>query len=303
MRRESSSAAVSSLRERRPSWLRVKAIDRTTRQRMSSVLDALHTVCEEANCPNISECFGRGTATFLIMGDTCTRNCRFCAIGGGKPSPLDTDEPKRLASAASKLALRHVVITSVTRDDLADGGSAHFAACIQELRKLRPAPTVEVLTPDFKGDPEALATVLSVHPEVFNHNVETVPRLYPEVRPQANYEWSLAQLCRAREFSERQRRSGILVKSGMMLGLGEARDEVIAVMEDLRQAGVELITIGQYLKPLNIPDMHEVTRYVPPGEFAELGGIARKLGFLGVASGPLVRSSYRAQEMLRNAAR
>ncbi|OPX21524.1 MAG: lipoyl synthase [Planctomycetales bacterium 4484_113] len=298
MKQNSSSAARLAERQQRPAWLRVRAIDAATRRRMAETLGGLHTVCEEANCPNAGECFGRGTATFLIMGDVCTRNCRFCAIRSGKPQALDSNEPSRLAAAARKLQLKHVVVTSVTRDDLPDGGAAHFAACIRELRKLSPEPAVEVLTPDFRGNADALEVVLSAHPEVFNHNVETVPRLYPKVRPQANYEWSVSQLSRARRFADEGKSHRMLVKSGMMLGLGETRDEVLAVMADLRQAGVELITMGQYLKPLNIAGMHEVVRYVPPEEFAELAEAARQIGFLGVASGPLVRSSYHAEEML-----
>jgi len=278
-------------------------MDPATRKQMASTLAGLHTVCAEANCPNAGECFGRGTATFLIMGDVCTRSCRFCAVHSGKPRVLDLEEPIRLAKAAQELSLKHVVVTSVTRDDLEDAGARHIAACISELLKLEPAPTVEVLTPDFRGDGSALEAVLSAQPEVFNHNVETVPRLYPEVRPQASYEWSIAQLGRARRFADRGRNHRMFVKSGLMLGLGETRDEALAVMEDLRRVGVDLITIGQYLKPLNVPGKHEVARYVPPEEFAELGEIAHKLGFVGVASGPLVRSSYHAEEMLKNAAR
>ena len=330
---------------KRPAWLRVKALSPTARQMMASALSGLHTVCEEANCPNIGECYARGTATFMIMGNVCTRKCSFCAVATGAPGSLNPHEPELLADSVVALGLRHVVITSVNRDDLPDGGASHFAKCIRALRSLKNPPTIEVLTPDFQGDKDALYTVLKEFPEVFNHNVETVPRLYREVRVGAHYEWSILQLRRAREFAEShpfptelspsdcqvaqensksspiaaqsleeqkktkasaqilqklsekqvQLRPRILIKSGLMLGLGETLDEVVEVMMDLRDAGVDFITIGQYLKPLNDSTKHEVVRYAPPEEFEELAEIARDLGFLGVASGPLVRSSYFAE--------
>lgn len=253
---------------------------------------ALHTVCESARCPNLGECFRRGTATFLILGDTCTRNCRFCAVRKGVPLPPDPEEPGRVAEAARSLGLRHVVVTSVTRDDLPDGGATHFARTIQAVRRVLPQATVEVLVPDFLGSEEALSIVLSAHPDVLNHNVETVPRLYPLVRPQADYERSLELLQRARKYSPT-----LLVKSGLMVGLGEAQEEVEAVLRDLKGAGCDVVTIGQYLRPSmrHLP----VIEFVPPQTFEYYRECALRLGFQGVASGPFVRSSYRAEEFVR----
>lgn len=308
-------------RSKRPGWLRVKALSAEVRKTMSSALLGLHTVCEEANCPNIGECWGRRTATFMILGDICTRKCSFCAVATGRPREVNPYEPEILAKSAQRLGLKHVVITSVNRDDLPDGGASQFVACIEALRMLPSPPTVEVLTPDFKGDAGALFKVLFAFPDVFNHNVETVPRLYRTVRIGARYEWSIAQLRRAKDFAVANPRpnagvglslltsskqvaangASILIKSGLMLGLGESFDEVVQVLADLRDAGVDLVTIGQYLKPLNQEGKHDVVRYVPPEEFNELAEVARELGFLGVASGPLVRSSYFADAQLAKA--
>jgi lipoic acid synthetase len=262
---------------------------------MGALLSGLHTVCQEANCPNIGECFARGTATFMILGDICTRCCRFCAVAHGIPEPPDPGEPQRLADAALQLKLKHVVITSVTRDDLPDGGATHFAACINALRELKPAPSVEVLVPDFGGDTDAADIVLKALPEVFNHNIETVPRLYADVRPQADYARSIAVLAYAREHSQDVK---MLVKSGLMVGLGEEFDEVIVALGDLRAAGVDVVTIGQYLRP-TLGERHiEMVRFVEPAEFEAYADAARDMGFAGVASSPLVRSSYHADEQL-----
>ena len=259
---------------------------------MKSLLDglALHTVCESAHCPNQGDCLARRTATFMILGDVCTRNCRFCAVSHGRPAPTDPEEPRHIAEAAGYLGLRYVVITSVTRDDLPDGGAAQFAACIRELRALDPSIGVEVLVPDFRGDWRALDTVMEARPAVLNHNVETVPRLYASVRPQAGYARSVELLWRAKEM-----RLGALTKSGMMLGLGEEREEVLRVMHDLREAGCDFLTLGQYLAPSD--EHHPVVRFIPPEEFDEYARLAREAGFQGVAAAPLVRSSYHAGEL------
>jgi len=247
----------------------------------------LHTVCEEANCPNRGECFESKTATFMILGNVCTRNCTFCAVSKGKPQPVDPDEPERLAEAASKLGLEYVVVTSVTRDDLPDGGAGHFAKVTQELHKK--GIKTELLIPDFQGNEQALKTVLDSDPEVLNHNVETVPRLYPEVRPKANYLQSLELLNRARDHT---------TKSGIMLGLGEKQEEVEEVLDDLIKAGCDFLTIGQYLAPSRYH--HPVIDYVHPDKFEELKQIALHKGFKHVASGPFVRSSYHAKEAWEN---
>lgn len=250
----------------------------------------LNTVCRSARCPNAGECFSSGTATFLVMGDACTRDCRFCAVESRPPEPLDRDEPRRVAEAARRLGLRHAVVTQVTRDDVPDGGAHHMVAVILALREALPEATVEVLTSDLGGDLAAVDEVADALPDVFNHNIETVPRLYETVRPQADYRLSLAVLARVRE-----RRPMIPTKSGLMLGLGETAEEVEAVLRDLREAGCTMLTLGQYLRPSkrHLP----VAEYVPPGEFARLEGFARELGFAEVASAPFVRSSYRAGEM------
>lgn len=250
----------------------------------------LHTICQSALCPNQSECLASGTATFLILGEQCTRNCRFCAVPAGRPAPLDPGEPEKLARAAAALRLRHVVITSVTRDDLPDGGAGHFAATIRALRRHVPGATVEVLTPDFQGHARAIDTVIAARPEVFNHNIETVPRLYPAARPQAQYGRSLAFLRYIKEHGE-----DIFTKSGLMVGLGETLAELLAVMRDLRRAGCDILTIGQYLQPS--PQHLPVRRFVPPEEFARLKEKALVLGFKYVEAGPLVRSSYHAHKV------
>ena len=253
----------------------------------------LHTVCEEARCPNMGVCFSRPVATFLIMGPSCTRNCGFCSVGSSKPRPLSDDEPSRLADTARSMGLKYVVITSVTRDDLEDGGAAHFAKSIKAVKEAVPGAKVEVLTPDFGGSREALLTVLAAGPDVFNHNVETAPRLYPVVRPQADYKRSLAVLENAALAAPM-----VPVKSGFMLGFGETGDEVIKVMEDLRAHGCRMLTVGQYLRPTkkNLP----VTEYIEPARFEELKEAALRMGFVSVASGPLVRSSMNAEEYYHN---
>ncbi len=249
----------------------------------------LHTVCQNALCPNISECFGKGTATFMILGNVCTRNCRFCAVTTGEAQPVDNDEPGRLAAAVRKLGLRHVVITSVTRDDLPDGGAIHFAKTIDELHKEVPEITVEVLTPDFQGNEDSLKTVILSRPDIFNHNLETVPRLYPIVRHGADYRRSLLILNRARELDPE-----IPTKSGIMLGLGEERSEVSEVMRDLRDVGCSIITVGQYLSPSR--SHIRIKKYVHPEVFLDIEREAKELGFLYVACGPFVRSSFNAAE-------
>lgn len=250
----------------------------------------VHTVCQSARCPNIGECFGQGNATFLILGDTCTRDCRFCAVDHGPPAPLDPDEPTRVAKAARVLGLHYIVVTSVTRDDLPDGGAGQFAATIAALRERLPEAQVEVLVPDFRGSVEAVGTVLAARPHLFGHNVETVPRLYPQVRPQADYSRSLEVLRAARRLAPE-----VMTKSGLMVGLGESENEVVAVLRDLREAGASAVTIGQYLQPsrAQLP----VVEYVPPPVFARYRRAARELGFPHVLSGPLVRSSYHAAEL------
>lgn len=250
----------------------------------------LTTVCEEAKCPNRMECYSQKTATFMILGDVCTRPCGFCSVNKGKTSTLEADEPERVGEAAARLGLAHVVITSVTRDDLPDGGADHFHRAVRAVRA-RTGAAVEVLTPDFLGKPGALEHVVAAAPEVFNHNTETIPRLYREVRGRKSaYRWTLALLRRVKQLNP-----AIKTKSGLMLGLGETRDELLDVLADLRDVGCDLLTLGQYLRPT--PDHLPVVRYVHPEEFAELGRLARGLGFSGVSSGPFVRSSYHAREM------
>lgn len=276
---------------RLPPWLRVKVgkghQGRATR---AVVLGCgLHTVCQEARCPNIGECYGHGTATFLILGRICTRDCRFCAVEHGKPQPLDPDEPRRVAEAVRELGLDFAVVTSVTRDDLPDGGASQFAATIEAIRQISPGTLVEVLIPDFKGDENALRTVLEAGPAVLNHNVETVRRLQKDIRPAADYERSLWVLKRSKEIAP-----GIPTKSGIIVGLGETDEEIYETMEDLRRVGCEILTIGQYLRPTR---RHwPVDRYVPPEQFEVYQQWGEELGFAFVASGPFVRSSYRAAE-------
>ncbi len=254
----------------------------------------LRTVCQSARCPNQLECWQRGTATFLLMGPNCTRRCGFCAVDKGAPRPLDPEEPGRVAAAVKRLKLRHAVITAVTRDDLPDGGAAHFAATVNSVRELNPRTTVEILTPDFQAQEEHWATAADSLPDVFNHNLETVPRLYPRVRPGAGYQRSLDLLAFVKD-----RHPGVATKSGLMLGLGEEGEEVIAVARALRRRGVDMITIGQYLRPG--PDHLPVERYVTPEEFRELAGKIEALGFAAVAAGPFVRSSYHAAEAFHEA--
>ena len=275
---------------RKPSWIRVRAPVVPGVRRLKSLLRdaALHTVCEEASCPNLGECFSRGTATFMVLGKLCTRRCPFCDVAHGRPLPPDAEEPARLAETVARMGLRYVVITSVDRDDLLDGGGGHFAACIEAVRQRCPGIRVEVLVPDFKKRVErALQALRSTPPDVFNHNLETVPRLYQEVRPGADYAGSLELLHRFK-----RRHPDVPTKSGLMLGLGETLEEVRDVLTDLRARDCDLVTLGQYLQPgpYHLP----VVRFVPPDEFEALGTYARGLGFTGVASGPLVRSSYHA---------
>ncbi len=277
----------------KPSWLRVRVPDAAPFRATAGVLErlALHTVCDAARCPNRGECFAAGTATFLILGELCSRGCGFCAIAraAGPAAAPDTDEPRRVAAAAGLLGLRHVVVTSVTRDDLPDGGAAHYAATVRALHAALPQASVEVLVPDFRDRPGALETVLAARPQVLNHNLETVPRLYGEVRPGASYERSLALLRAA----ARRRGAGApaLVKTGLMLGLGESGDEVAGVLADCAAAGADLVTVGQYLRPA--AGCLPVARYVPPEEFAALAPLGERLG-VRVVAGPFVRSSYRA---------
>ena len=279
----------------KPAWLRVRVPDAAPFRATAGLLDelGLHTVCHEARCPNKGECFAAGTATFLVLGDACTRDCGFCAVGGSSPAPSapDGDEPRRVAVAAARLGLSHVVVTSVTRDDLPDGGAAHYAATIRAIRDALPAASVEVLVPDFRGRLAALRTVLGARPDVLSHNLETVPRLYGEVRPGASYRRSL-DLLRAAA-GRKGAGAPALVKTGLMLGLGETADEVGAVLADCVAAGADLVTAGQYLRPAagRLP----VVRYVHPDEFAALARLGERLG-VRVIAGPFVRSSYRAAE-------
>ena len=254
----------------------------------------LHTVCRSARCPNMHECWGRGTATLMLLGNECTRTCRFCAIPAGRPKGLDLDEPRRAAEAAVRMKLNHVVLTSVTRDDLPDGGSGIFAETIRAIRARLPAATIEVLTPDFQGDEASVARVLEAAPDVFNHNLETVARLQPVIRPQASYGRSLQVLSFAARWP-----AAVVVKSGLMAGLGETDDELREAIADLRGAGCRLLTVGQYLQPTRAH--RPVDRFLHPDGFQALADHARELGFVGVASGPMVRSSYRADELLRAA--
>lgn len=279
---------------RRPPWIKVKAPSGDTyefvRQQMRA--KSLHTVCEEARCPNMGECWGAGTATFLMMGDTCTRSCGFCDIKTGMPMPLDWGEPMRIANAVKAMNLRHVVITSVNRDEREDGGAPIFAMVIRAIRRIHKGCSIEILIPDFKGNPDALKVVMDAQPEILNHNVETVPRLFKKVQPQDNYEWALTTLYNAKKFDPL-----VLTKSGIMLGLGETFDEVVEVMRDLATVGVDILTLGQYLQPSrkHLP----IDRYYTLEEFAELKRIGLELGFKWVEAGPLVRSSYHADQQVR----
>jgi lipoic acid synthetase len=280
------------VRVRKPAWLKQRLPSGPEFEKIRGMIrkDRLHTVCQEAGCPNIWECFSHHTATFLIMGSHCTRNCRFCAVTEGPLEPPDPEEPARVASAARKMGLKYVVVTSVTRDDLSDGGAGSFAETIQKIRQEISDVCVEVLIPDFQGSKKALETVLNAHPDVLNHNIETVPRLYPEVRPQADYRQSLDLIQHAHEYNP-----ALLTKSGLMLGLGEHRAEISLTLEDMLKAGCRLLTLGQYLQPSK--DHLPVIRYIPPEEFKEWRKTALQMGFAEVASGPFVRSSYHAKEL------
>ncbi|MEX2964478.1 lipoyl synthase [Microbulbifer sp. TYP-18] len=277
---------------RKPDWIRVKMPVSKEVDRIKSILRSqkLATVCEEASCPNLGECFSGGTATFMIMGEICTRRCPFCDVGHGKPNPLDPEEPENLAQAIAAMGLRYVVITSVDRDDLRDGGARHFADCIERSRQLSPNLQVEILTPDFRGRMEVALEILEKEaPDVFNHNLETVPRLYRESRPGANYKWSLKLL---QEY--KKRRPDVLTKSGLMVGLGEEKEEIFQVLEDMRAHNIDMLTIGQYLQPSK--EHLPVQRYVHPDEFEEYRRYAEQIGFKHAACGPLVRSSYHADK-------
>lgn len=291
MEQESKKDQVSTTQPRRPEWIKAKAPAGENYEEVLALVRKLHlnTVCQSAHCPNIGECWSARTATFMILGNICTRNCRFCAVDHGSPLPSDPDEPERVASAASVLKLLYAVITSVTRDDLSDGGASIFAATIRAIKEKSPGCRVEVLIPDFQGSEDALRAVMDAQPDVLNHNVETVPRLYPSVRPQAVYQRSLDVLQTANYLTPNG-----LTKSGLMVGVGETTKEIVEVMTDLRGTGCDILTIGQYLRPsLNhVP----ISRYYTPQEFEELKSRGLELGFAHVESGPLVRSSYHASE-------
>ena len=277
---------------RKPDWIRIRLTANPEVDRIKGILRQrkLASVCEEASCPNLSECFSHGTATFMIMGEICTRRCPFCDVAHGKPNPLDPDEPRQLAEAVAEMQLKYVVVTSVDRDDLKDSGAGHFAACIEAVRRANPTTTLEVLVPDFRGRMDiALSILADTPPDVFNHNLETVPRLYKKARPGADYEWSLDLLARYKSVQP-----DVQTKSGLMLGLGETFEEVVEVMKDCRRYNVDMLTLGQYLQPSR--DHLPVDRYVHPDEFEALAEEARALGFKRVASGPLVRSSYQADQ-------
>jgi lipoyl synthase len=278
--------------QHRPDWLKVRLPAGPRYIELKNLMreQSLHTVCEEARCPNIGECWGHGTATFMILGDVCTRACRYCAVTSGKPTTLDLGEPKRVAETVRTMGLKHAVVTSVDRDDLEDGGAALFAATIRKIHEFNPDTAVEVLTPDFQGNDDQLQTVLEAQPEIFNHNIETVRRVFPRVRPgRSKYDLSLRVLARAAELYP-----GGLTKSGLMVGLGESFDEVVETMHDLRASNVDIMTIGQYLQPTakHVP----IDRYYHPDEFATLKAEGIRLGFSHVEAGPLVRSSYHAHE-------
>jgi len=281
---------------RKPSWIRARAPTHPRVQELKKLMREhhLHTVCEEASCPNLGECFAHGTATFMILGDLCTRRCPFCDVAHGRPAPIDMAEPENLAQAVQLMGLSYVVITSVDRDDLRDGGAGHFAACVKAVRSQSPATRIEILTPDFRGRMEtALDSLRTAPPDIFNHNLETVPRLYKQVRPGADYAWSLDLLQRFKS-----QHPGIPTKSGIMLGLGEELMEVKQVLRDLREHACDMLTLGQYLQPSRY---HlAVSRFVHPDEFRELGEYAQSIGFSSVASAPLVRSSYHADLLAKD---
>jgi lipoyl synthase len=281
---------------RKPAWIRARSPSDPAVSRLKGILreNRLHTVCEEASCPNLGECFAGGTATFMIMGDVCTRRCPFCDVAHGRPDPLDSEEPENLARTIQAMGLSYVVVTSVDRDDLRDGGAAHFSACIEAIRTRNPGIRIEVLVPDFRGRMDrALDILVNSPPDVFNHNLETVPGLYKKVRPGSDYAWSLNLLQRFKT-----RHPGVPTKSGLMLGIGEEMSEVEQVMRDLRAHGCDMLTLGQYLQP----SVHHLplVRYVHPDEFERLGEFGYELGFTHVASGPMVRSSYHADQQAKN---
>ena len=280
------------MNRRLPEWLTVKAPKRGAYEQMAGYLKSLglHTVCQSASCPNIGECFSKGTATFMILGNTCTRSCGFCGVHHGETMPVDPEEPLHVAQASAEMKLKYVVVTSVTRDDLPDGGASHFAETIRQIKAAIPEARVEVLIPDFGGDTSALSAVLDAGPFVLNHNVETVPRLYHMVRPQADYARSLRLIETSKEIEP-----SIYTKSGFMVGLGESKEEVVDVLRDLHNAGCDIVTIGQYLCPskANLP----VAEYIPPARFDEYKAIGDSMGFRYVASGPFVRSSYHAADI------
>ncbi len=276
---------------RRPEWIRAKLPYGENYTKLLHIMRGkdLHTICEEARCPNLGECWGRGTATFMILGDVCTRSCGFCAVKTGRPTVLDTDEPRRVADAVASMKLRHVVITSVNRDELNDGGASIFAETIRQIRIRDPKCRIEVLIPDFKGDKLAMDIVVDAGPDILNHNIETVPRLYSVVRPQAKYERSLEVL---KYFKEH----GLVTKTGVMVGIGEKPEEIIEVMKDMRKSDVDILTVGQYLQPTK--EHLPIDRYVTPDEFEMYRKNGLKMGFKYVESGPLVRSSYHADEQI-----
>lgn len=282
-------------KKRHPEWLKVKLPSGENYYRLKSIMRelSLHTVCEEARCPNIGDCWGRGIATFMILGDICTRGCRYCAVSKGKPIALDLQEPKHVAEAVKKMALRHAVITSVDRDDLPDGGASLFAETVRKIRESTPDCKIEVLIPDFRGSDESLRAVLDAEPDILNHNTETVPRLYRTVRPGGRYPVTLELLRRAKQYSP-----SVLTKTGLMLGLGEERQELVQVIRDLVQRNVDILTLGQYLRPTawHLP----VVKYYHPAEFAELKALGEDLGLRHVEAGPLVRSSYHADSQFEN---
>jgi len=280
---------------KKPPWLKKRIPPYQDLIKIKSILNEtkLHTVCEEARCPNLGECFSRGTATFLILGEICTRDCGFCAVEHGLPVTLNEEEPEKVAYAVKKMGLQYVVITSVTRDDLIDGGASHFAKTIQAIQRLDRKIRVEVLIPDFRGDLSSLKTVLKEGPDVLNHNIETIPKLYHQVRPQADYKRSLDLLKKSKELYPH-----ILTKSGFMLGLGETEEEVIDLLQELREVKCDLLTVGQYLQPR--PDRLPVVRYIPPEEFEKYKKIGLEMGFKSVASGPFVRSSFHASQMFES---
>ncbi|MBI5216433.1 MAG: lipoyl synthase [Ignavibacteriae bacterium] len=282
---------IEEIKPRRPEWLKAKLPGGENYSRLKGLMETrkLHTVCEEARCPNMGECWNHGTATFMILGDVCTRSCGFCAVKTGKPTELDADEPRRVAEAVQLMGVKHAVITSVNRDELFDGGAQIFAETIKQVRAVNPGTRVEVLIPDFRGDEFALDIVLDAFPDVLNHNMETVPRLYTTVRPQAKYERSL-------ELLQRSKRRGFLTKTGLMVGIGEEEHEVVDVMKDLSAINCDILTIGQYLQPTK--EHLPVARFVHPDEFNRYKVVGKELGFKHVESGPLVRSSYHAEQQV-----